>query len=80
MREYRQFQRIRARQDRVRRAVVLALAIVVAGALALVLRGAAHGQTVVQPVCYISAPVLPRSQPMICLQPRVFVPLVTNTR
>lgn len=45
MREYRDFQRIRTRQDRVRRAVVLMLIVIVAGALLIVARGMAHGQT-----------------------------------
>ena len=76
MREYRDFQRIRTRQDRMRRAVVLMLIVIVAGALALV-ASAAHGQTNAgEPVCFISAPTLPQSQPVVCVQPRAFMPVV----
>lgn len=73
MREYREFERIRARQDRMRRAVILLLIVIVAGALALV-ASVAHGQA---PTCYVSAPALPQSD-INCLQPRVFIPIVMS--
>lgn len=84
MREYRHFQRIRTRQDRMRRAVVLMLIVIVAGALALA-ASVVHGQTnIVEPVCYVSAPpalpTLPQSNHLNCIQPRVFIPIVMNTR
>lgn len=49
-----------------------------AGALALI-ASVAHGQAIVDPVCYISAPpVLPQSNPINCLQPRAFMPVVMS--
>ena len=41
---------------------------------------AAHAQTIGEPVCFIGAPTLPQSQPVVCLQPRAFIPIVMNTR
>ena len=56
MREYRNYQRIRARQERTRRAVLLTPIVIVASALALA-ASVVHGQTnIVEPVCYVSAP------------------------
>lgn len=86
MREYRHFQRIRTRQDRMRRAVVLMLIVIVAGALALI-ASVAHGQAqtdIGEPVCYVSAPTLPQSRsqsnPINCLQPRVFAPIAARAK
>lgn len=77
MREYRQFQRVRTRQERVRRAVMFMLIVIVAGVLALILRSIAHGQTNIgEPWCEISAPALPQSNPINCIQPRVYLPIV----
>lgn len=40
--------------------------------------GKGHAQTIVVPVCYISAPTLPQSNPINCIQPRVYVPIATR--
>lgn len=67
------------------RAVVLLLlgGLVLLGAVVLIalsgagLRGA-HAQTIGEPVCYISAPTLPQTNHLSCIQPRVFIPIVMN--
>lgn len=46
MREYRDYQRIRTRQEIVRRAVIVMLVVILAGALLIAAR-VAHGQSVV---------------------------------
>lgn len=67
------------------RAVVILLlcSLVLLSAIVLIaLSGAglrdAHAQTIGEPVCYISAPTLPQSNPLNCLQPRAFMPIVMN--
>lgn len=69
------------------RAVVLLLlgGLVLLGAVVMIaLSGAglrdANAQVGSVPACRISAPPLPQSQPVICLQPRAFIPIVTNAR
>ena len=67
------------------RAVVLLLlgGLVLLGAVVLIalsgagLRGA-HAQTIGEPVCYISAPTLPQTNHLNCIQPRVFIPIAMN--
>lgn len=68
------------------RAVVLLLlgGLVLLGAIVLIALGGAglrnaHAQTIGEPVCYISAPTLPQTNQLNCLQPRVFMPIVMNT-
>jgi hypothetical protein len=88
MREYRHFQRIRTRQEIVRRVVIVMLVVIVAGAILLALRGAAQAQTNIgEPWCQISAPSLPTLRGHLpahvelnCIQPRVFVPLAMKAR
>lgn len=67
-----------------RAAVLLLLGgLVLLGAIVLIALGGAglrnaHAQTIGEPVCYISAPTLPQSNPINCLQPRAFMPVVMN--
>ena len=65
--------------------VMLLVGLALLGAVVMIaLSGAglrdAHAQTIGEPVCYISAPTLPQTQPVTCLQPRAFIPIVMNTR
>lgn len=77
--------RLTNRRRATQRAAVLLLlgGLVLLGAIVLIaLSGAglrdAHAQTIGEPVCYVSAPTLPQSNPLNCLQPRAFMPAVMN--
>lgn len=63
-----------------KRTVILFLLCVLAVIALITASEKGHAQTIVEPVCYISAPVLPAQDVLNCLQSRVFVPLVAKAR
>ena len=61
-----------------KRAALLFLLCVLAVVALIAASEKGHAQTIVEPVCYISAPTLPQSNPINCIQPRVYVPIATR--